>query len=115
MSDLELHVGMSFDEIEAKVIDVCERAERGEVFESQDHIVFEDFGTLLKTLTPKRFALLRRLHAHPMASVAALARDLGRDYKRVHEDVEALTSAGLIEREGGLSAPYDFIQSRIAM
>jgi predicted transcriptional regulator len=43
--------------------------------------------------------------------VLALARALGRDYKRVHEDVEALVAAGLLDRsEAGLRADYDAIQ-----
>lgn len=115
MTKREFHVGEGFDKIAARVTDVWERAERGETVAPQDHFVFENYETLLKVLTPKRFALLRRLHAHPAASVAALARDLGRDYKRVHEDVEALTTAGLIERDGGLTAPYDAIEARMAM
>jgi predicted transcriptional regulator len=50
--------------------------------------------------------------------VAALSRAVKRDYKRVHEDVEALAMAGLIERatDGtALSAPYGSIQTIIAM
>jgi hypothetical protein len=36
---------------------------------------------------------------------------LGRDYKRVHEDVEALVAAGLLDRnDAGLRADYDAIQ-----
>ena len=37
---------------------------------------------------------------HPTTSVAELARQLGRDYKNVCEDVDALAAAGLIEKEG---------------
>jgi predicted transcriptional regulator len=67
-------------------------------------------------MTSKRFELLRHLRRNPAASVAALARSLGRDYKRVHEDVDALESAGLIERdESGLHADYDQIRTIIAL
>jgi hypothetical protein len=46
-----------------------------------------------------------------LRSVLALARALGRDYKRVHEDVEALVAAGLLDRnDAGLRADYDAIQ-----
>ncbi len=115
MTKLKIHIGQTFDDIAARVVDVWNRAERGETVEPQDHVVFEDFPTLLRVLTPKRFELLRQLHRTPAASVAELARRLGRDYKRVHEDVEALTNVGLIERDGGLSAPYDAIEARMAM
>jgi predicted transcriptional regulator len=55
--------------------------------------------------------LLRHVHRTPPRSVLALARAVGRDYKRVHEDVEALIAAGLLERDdGGLHADYDSIQ-----
>ena len=60
--------------------------------------------------------LLRHLHRSPTPSIAALARALGRDYKRVYEDVEALTAAGLIERnEAGLTAGYGEIRAHIAL
>lgn len=73
---------------------------------------------MTRILTPKRLALLRHLHRQPSASVAALSRAVKRDYKRVHEDVEALATAGLIERatDGtALRAPYETIQTVIAM
>ena len=113
MSDIKVHVD-GLDQTAERFVDAWKRAEAGDRT-PQRHLSFDNLETLLKVLTPKRYALLRRLHAHPAASVAALARDLGRDYKRVHEDVEALTAAGLIEREGGLTAPYDAIEARMAM
>ena len=45
-----------------------------------------------------------------------MARDLGQDFKRVHEDVKALEAIGLIEREGGLlRADYDEIRASIRL
>ena len=62
-------------------------------------------------LTPKRVELLRHLHRQEVPSVAELARALGRNYKRVHADVEALTAAGLIDRTpAGLRADYGEIR-----
>jgi predicted transcriptional regulator len=91
------------------------RAERGEDV-NEDHLTFESWDALARVMTTKRFELLRHLHRNPAASVAALARSLGRDYKRVHEDVEALESAGLIERdEDGLRADYREIRTIIAL
>jgi predicted transcriptional regulator len=43
---------------------------------------------------------------------------LGRDYRRVHEDVAALVEAGLLDRdESGLHADYEAvkIQTRVAL
>ena len=66
-------------------------------------------------MTDKRHALLKHLHQHPEKSMRALSRALGRDFKRVHEDVGALESVGLIERDedGALTARYDQIQATI--
>jgi len=67
-------------------------------------------------MTTKRFELLRHLHRSPEASIASLARSLNRDYKRVHEDVEALSQAGLIDRSAdGLRADYNEIRTLIAL
>ncbi len=117
MTDLKIHVGEDRAAVGVRFVDAWRRAEQGEAV-SERHLSFDTFETMTRVLTPKRLELLRRLHRRPMASVAALSREVGRDYKRVHEDVEALASAGLIERgENGtaLTAPYDTIQTTIAL
>ena len=113
--ELKVHVGEGFDAIKKRVADAWHRAERGEKVH-EDHLSFMSWDALAKVMTSKRFELLRHLHRNPAASVAALARDLGRDYKRVHEDVDVLAGAGLIERgETGLRADYDEIRTIIAL
>lgn len=112
---LQVHVGEGFDAVAERVAEAWRRAERGEPV-AEDHLTFVSWEALAMVMTAKRFALLRHLHRHPAASVAALARDLGRDYKRVHEDVEALAAAGLVERDAaGLRADYDEIRTVIAL
>src|SRR4051794_21073035 len=114
MSRLDVHVGGTFADTKKRVLEAV-RAERGEAV-GETHVTFETWEALAAVMTPKRFALIRHLHREPHTSVAALARSVGRDDKRVHEDVEALIAAGLIERsEAGLSADYDEIQTRIAL
>lgn len=115
-ADLKLHVGGTFTDTKARVLDAVARAKRGETV-GESHLTFESWEGLSKTLTGKRLELLRHLHARPASSVADLARTLGRDYKRVHEDVEILERAGLVQRpdEGGLRAGYDEILATIAM
>jgi predicted transcriptional regulator len=55
-------------------------------------------------------------YGHPAPSVLALAKSLGRQYRRVHEDVEALASAGLVDKgEGGLSATYDVLRTDMVL
>ena len=115
MSRLEIHVGGTLDDMKRRVVDAVERAKRGEVV-GEEHVTFESWEALASVMTTKRFEMLRHLHRNPEASVAALARSLKRDYKRVHEDVEALSEAGLIERsDDGLRAEYDEIRTLIAL
>ena len=113
--DIELHIGGSFDEVAERVADAWHRAEQGDVA-GQEHLTFVTWDAFSSTMTAKRLELLRYLHANPQVSVAALARSLGRDYRRVHEDVEILGRAGLIEQnETGLHAGYDEIRTVIAL
>lgn len=113
--ELQVHVGGTFSSVAQRVADAWHRAEQGEAI-SENHLTFVSWAALSKVMTPKRFELLRHLHRSPAASVAALARGLGRDYKRVHEDVEALSGAGLIERDDdGLRADYDEIRTVISL
>lgn len=117
MSELKIHVGEGREAIGARFINAWHRGERGETV-GEHHLSFDSFETMTRVLTPKRIALLRHLHRQPSASVAALSRAVKRDYKRVHEDVDALATAGLIERatDGtSLVAPYDTIQTTIAL
>lgn len=113
--DLQVHVGGSFDDAARRAADAWHRAERNEEFQ-EDHLTFLTWDAFSKVVTAKRLDLLRHLHRRPAASIATLARELGRDYKRVYSDIEVLEAAGLVERgEGGLRADYDEIRTVIAM
>lgn len=115
MTKLDVHVGGTFADTKRRVLDAVARAKAGEDV-GEDHVTFASWEALASVMTAKRFEMLRHLHRNPEASVAALARSLKRDYKRVHEDVEALSEAGLIERgENGLRAEYEEIRARIAL
>lgn len=64
---------------------------------------FPDLPGLLKSLSPARWDMLRRLRAEGPLSVFALARRLGRDYKNVHTDVARFVEMGLVlKRDDGL-------------
>jgi predicted transcriptional regulator len=115
MTRLDIHVGGSFADTKRRTIDAVKRSQSGEAA-GEDHVTFETWEALAKVMTTKRFELVRHLHRHPEASIAALARSLKRDYKRVHQDVDALSKAGLITLSSeGLRAEYDEIQTRIAI
>lgn len=78
-----------------------------------DTFEFESPKALFAVLTPKRWELIERLQALGECSLRALARNLGRDVKRVHEDAAVLLNWGLIERtpSGKLHVPYDKIHT----
>jgi predicted transcriptional regulator len=109
-------VGGSLEDAAARVADAWRRAERGERVESEDNVTFVSWSALAAHMTDKRYELLRRLHRQPAVSIRALARELGRDFKRVHEDVKALAAVAFIEREEGLlRADYDEIRASIRL
>jgi len=69
---------------------------------------FESPGHFFGQLTEKRWDIVRAAQGKDALSVRQLARLVGRDVKRVHEDVVILTDLGLLERtdSGGVLCPY---------
>jgi predicted transcriptional regulator len=117
---VQVHIGDSLETIGDRVVDAWRKAERGALTggDAELHVGFESWETMVRTLSPKRLELLRHLHRAPAKSIRALAQALGRDYRRVHEDVEALEAAGLLDRdEEGLRADYDAfdVSMRVAL
>lgn len=113
MSKLQIHIGDSFEDTKRPVLDAVTRHKRGADVE-EHHLSFENWQTFARVMTANRLELLHRVHRNPPRSIHALATALGRDYRRVHEDVEALVAAGLLDRDdAGLRAEYDSIQIAI--
>ena len=115
MAETKIIVGGSLQEDAGAFLDAWQRAERGESI--NEHVLaFESWETLAAIMTGERYRLLRHIHAHPEPSVSALARALGRQYRRVHADVAALESAGLLNRsEGKVRAAVDKITAEIRL
>lgn len=112
---IHIHVGDNFDAVAKRVAENWHRAANGNDMQER-HISFVSWDLLASVMTNRRYELLRHLHQHPEKSIASLAREMRRDYKRVHEDVNILESAGLVSREEGmLCANYDFIESSIRL
>lgn len=96
-------------------IDVWRRAEQGATFQER-HLALESWDALSRVITGKRMELLRFVRRHPVPSVRALAKALGRHYSNVHADVQALTASGLLDATvGGLHVDYDAIETKIAV
>jgi len=100
MDDLKVIVGGTIEDDAAAFLDAWRRAEKGESVNDRV-LAFESWEGLAQVMTAERYRLLRHLHVHPEPSVSALARALGRQYRRVHADVAALERAGLLDRANG--------------
>src|SRR5438874_11788963 len=116
MTDVKITVGGNVEDDAAhRFVDAWHRGQRGEQFRER-HLAFESWDALARVLTGKRMEVLRYVRRHKVPSVRMLAKALRRDYSNVHADVQALTSAGLLEaNEGGIRANYDAIETRIAI
>jgi len=68
---------------------------------------FESPGIFFSKLTKNRWDIVRVLQAQGQAGVRELARRVGRDVRRVHDDISILLELGLIDkRNGKLICPY---------
>jgi predicted transcriptional regulator len=116
MTEVKITVGGAMEkDATRRFIDAWHRAENGELFRER-HLAFESWDALTQVLTGKRLELLHYVHRHNVTSVHALAKALGRDDSHVHADVQALTTAGLLEAtDGGVRADYDAIETKIAI
>jgi predicted transcriptional regulator len=75
-------------------------------------ITFASVELLWRTLTAKRWELLKAMTGEGAMSIREAARRVGRDVKAVHGDVRALLDAGVIDRteDGRVEFPYDAVR-----
>jgi predicted transcriptional regulator len=78
---------------------------------------FESPAALFRVLTPKRWDLIECLQKTGPLGVRALARALGRDVKRVHDDASAMIEVGMVEKtsDGKLTVPFGEIRADFVM
>jgi predicted transcriptional regulator len=78
-----------------------------------EHFDFESPAALFRVLTPKRWDLIECLQKTGPLGVRALARALGRDVKRVHDDASAMIAVGMVEKtaDGKLVVPFTEIRA----
>jgi len=114
---LHVHVGESLPTALARVAGTVHAIERGESPAPRFDLGFENLPQMLGTLTPRRWDLLAALRESGPSSIHALAQRLGRDYKNVHTDVQALLEWGVIEKnaQGQIHAPFDTITVDVQM
>ncbi len=81
--------------------------------EPQGHrISFASVELLWRTLTPKRWELLKAMTGQGPMAIREAARRADRDVKAVHGDVHALLDAGVLDRaeDGRIVFPYDAVR-----
>ena len=104
MKNVTLSVA-SRDDIQRRVA----AAFRGE--DQGAHISFASVDLIWRTLTKKRWEILRAMTGAGEMSIREVARRVDRDVKAVHGDVTALIQAGVLERgESGVVFPYDEVR-----
>lgn len=80
-------------------------------------LAFGSIAELFSAVSEKRLELVRHVASNEGLQIRPLAPALGRDYKNVHTDVQALIELGLLEKDarGGLRAPFDEIVIRAGL
>jgi predicted transcriptional regulator len=75
-------------------------------------ISFASEEVLWKTLTPKRWALLKTMAGAGALAIREVARRVKRDVRAVHSDIHAVLKAGILDRtaDGRVVFPYDAIR-----
>lgn len=115
MTGVKVMVGGSLNEDAAAFLSAWHRGARGKKVRERV-LAFESWEALARVMTVERYRLLRYVHKHAVPSISALARGLGRHYRRVHADVAALEQAGLLERkEGAVCTTTDSISADIRL
>ena len=72
---------------------------------------FESTDDLWRTLSPKRWDVLKAMTGAGALSLREVARRVERDVKGVHTDVHALLNAGLLDKteDGKIIFPFDAV------
>lgn len=93
-----------------EILQRVEAAFRGE--EQGASINFASVDLLWKVITPQRWRLIEAMAGHEPMTIRAVARPTGHDVKAVHRDVQALLTAGVLDRteDGKIVFPYDAVR-----
>jgi predicted transcriptional regulator len=96
----------SRNESNKRFVNACAGKHQGE------YISFTTPALLFKTLSGKRWELLKAMTGGDPMSIREAARRLGRDVKAVHRDVHILLDVGILQKtpKGRIVFPYDAVQ-----
>jgi predicted transcriptional regulator len=91
----------------------AQRIDSGDVSYQGEVHSFRTLPLLLSVFSPRRWELILELQKLGSCTLRGLARALGRDVKRVHEDADVLLKEGIIERGADKKLFVPFKQIRL--
>lgn len=94
---------------------VAGRKAKSKTYQGEE-LSFQTPAAFFGRLTERRWELVRMMQGKGAMSMRAIAALVGRDLKRVHEDVTDLIELGLLERtEEGVECPFARVHIDIEM
>jgi predicted transcriptional regulator len=113
---LEIRLGAAGDALD-RFEAAWNRVQEGRAMRPLQVLSFENLPLMLKTLSPARWELLRKLSTEGPRSIYELAKRLERDYKNVHTDVTQLAAIRLIERQpdGRITVPWELLRAELRL
>jgi predicted transcriptional regulator len=103
----------ALDQVEAMAARFVDVWKTGTAAPHSTVLTFSSPAQLFSILSPKRWELIERLQALGPSTIRGLARALGRDVKRVHEDISVLVEWGLVDKDVGskVFVPFEEIEA----
>lgn len=79
---------------------------------SGEYLTFTSPASFFEVINARRWDLVIKLQELGKTSIRALAKQVERDVRRVHDDVKLLITHGIIEQDKtGICVPYDTIHA----
>jgi len=109
---LEIRLGPAEDALD-RFEAAWNRAQHGRPVRTLHILSLPDLPSLLRALSPARWALIEALRRAGPLSIYQLARRLQRNYKNVHTDVTQLAALGVLERasDNRVLVPWDLLRA----
>lgn len=109
---LTIRVAEPIAEYRARLMAHAQRIDAGQAVEPMCGVGFENMAQMGAVFSPKRWELVEMLKKTGAQSIYALAKQLGRHYRNVHQDVALLSEWLVIEKDaaGKVFVPWDKIE-----
>ena len=111
---LEIEILSEAESMKAAMNCITKAIESGE--NAGEYLTFESSSGFFEVFNARRWDIIVKLQTSGKTSIRALAKDVGRDMRRVHDDVKFLISHGIIEQdEKGVCVPYGTIHAEFTL